>query len=106
MPERLEALEETEATNQELLVELLRAVRGEQEPPASQPSTYGIMGWPERSFELRTRFAPITWLGRVLLWIVFFPIGIWRSLNHQRKKGARRTVKKVEAMLAERDGSV
>jgi hypothetical protein len=52
---------------------------------------------------VRTIIAPIFWLGRVLLWIVFLPIGIWRSLRHHRKKSERRTVKQVEKMLDERE---
>lgn len=43
--------------------------------------------------------APIFWIGRIFLWIVFLPLGIWRSLRHHRKKGERRTVKKVEKMM-------
>jgi hypothetical protein len=33
--------------------------------------------------------APFFWLGRVTLWILFFPLGIWRSLVHHRKKAVR-----------------
>jgi hypothetical protein len=47
--------------------------------------------------------APFFWFGRILLWIFLFPIGVWRSLVHHRKKGERRTVKRVEKMLDERD---
>lgn len=39
--------------------------------------------------------APFTWLGRVLLWLVFFPVGIWRSVHHGRKKTERRIVEEV-----------
>jgi hypothetical protein len=42
-------------------------------------------------------------LGRVLLWIFLLPVGICRSLRHHRKKEARKTVKKVEKMMDERD---
>lgn len=49
---------------------------------------------------MRTLLTPVFWLGRVLLWIVFFPLGIWRSLVHHRKKGQRRT---EEAMVRELD---
>ena len=28
---------------------------------------------------------PLKWLGRVTLWIVFWPAGLWRSLRHGRK---------------------
>lgn len=52
---------------------------------------------------MRTILAPFFWLGRITLWIVFFPIGIWRSLRHHRKKGERRVEKRVEKMLADRD---
>lgn len=52
---------------------------------------------------MRLLFAPILWLGRIFLWIVLFPIGVWRSLRHHRKKGERRTIRKVEKMLDERE---
>lgn len=52
---------------------------------------------------MRTVLAPVFWLGRMTLWVLFFPIGIWRSLRHHRKKGERRTAKRVERMLAERE---
>lgn len=50
--------------------------------------------------------APLFWFGRVLLWVFLFPIGVWRSLRHHRKKGERRTQKQLERMLAERDSKV
>lgn len=30
-------------------------------------------------------WAPAKWLGRVTLWVCFFPLGIWRSVTHGRK---------------------
>jgi fatty acid desaturase len=47
--------------------------------------------------------APFTWLGRVLLWVFLFPVGVWRSLRHHRKKGERRSTKQMEKMLDERE---
>ena len=38
----------------------------------------------------RILFAPIFWLGRVCLWILFFPLGFWRSLRHSQKKRDRK----------------
>jgi hypothetical protein len=32
------------------------------------------------------------WLGRMTLWFLFLPLGIWRSLVHHRKKAQRRAV--------------
>ena len=26
------------------------------------------------------------WLGRVLLWVVFLPLGLWRSIKHGKDK--------------------
>jgi len=52
---------------------------------------------------MRTLFAPIFWLGRVLLWVVFFPLGIWRSLVHHRKKGERRTADMLRRELDRRE---
>jgi hypothetical protein len=31
----------------------------------------------------------VFWLGRMTLWVLFFPLGIWRSLRHHRKKGVK-----------------
>lgn len=28
----------------------------------------------------------IKWIGRVLLWILVLPIGIWRTIRHGRRK--------------------
>jgi hypothetical protein len=28
----------------------------------------------------------LKWLGRVTLWVVFLPIGIWRSVRHGRRQ--------------------
>jgi hypothetical protein len=51
---------------------------------------------------MSTLTAPFRWIGRVLLWIVFFPLGIWRSVvNHSRKKERRRM--KFEAEQREKD---
>lgn len=36
---------------------------------------------------------PITFAGRVLLWIFAWPLGLWRSLRHGQKKDARRASK-------------
>lgn len=33
---------------------------------------------------------PLKYLGRVALWLVFWPAGLWRSLTHGRSKGANR----------------
>lgn len=41
----------------------------------------------------------VKWFGRVLLWIFLFPIGVWRSLRHGRRKTEKRI---LEAMREER----
>ena len=33
---------------------------------------------------------PLCWAGRVLLWLVFWPAGLWRSIRHGHKADARR----------------
>lgn len=33
---------------------------------------------------------PAKWVGRVLLWVFFLPLGIWRSVRHQQKTRERR----------------
>jgi hypothetical protein len=38
---------------------------------------------------MRVFVAPFFYIGRILLWILILPIGIWRSLVHHRKKGQR-----------------
>jgi hypothetical protein len=51
---------------------------------------------------MRSILAPLTWLGRVILWIPpLTPIGIWRSLRYSRKKGERRVEKRIEKRLGE-----
>lgn len=34
--------------------------------------------------------APILWLGRVCLWILFWPVGLWRSIHRSRSKAEAR----------------
>lgn len=35
----------------------------------------------------------VKWLGRVMLWLVFLPLGLWRSIRHGRKKDLARLEK-------------
>lgn len=50
---------------------------------------------------MRLLMAPIFWAGRVLLWIVFLPVGLWRSIRHGRKQSERRTAKLLAKELRE-----
>lgn len=34
--------------------------------------------------------APVFWLGRVSLWVLFLPLGLWRSVRHGRKQSEKR----------------
>lgn len=51
---------------------------------------------------MRIFVAPLLWLGRISLWVLILPVGIWRSLRHHRKKGERRTLAKLEKRMAKR----
>ena len=42
---------------------------------------------------MRIILAPFLWLGRVSLWILFFPLGLWRSVRHGKKQSERRQAK-------------
>lgn len=33
---------------------------------------------------------PMLWAGRVVLWLAFWPLGLWRSLRHHAKAAQRR----------------
>ena len=44
---------------------------------------------------MRTLMAPVFWAGRVLLWIVFLPLGLWRSVRHGKKQSERRQAKLI-----------
>lgn len=48
----------------------------------------------------RALLAPVFWVGRIALWIFLFPIGVWRSMVHHRKKAQRRTMKQVREETA------
>lgn len=37
----------------------------------------------------------IKWLGRVSLWIVLLPVGIWRSVRHGRKQSEARIIEEM-----------
>ena len=52
---------------------------------------------------MRTILAPFLWLGRVMLWIVFLPLGLWRSIVHGRKKSERRQAKLIAEELDKRE---
>lgn len=38
----------------------------------------------------------IKWIGRMLLWLILFPIGIWRSIRHGNKKTEKRIIDAME----------
>lgn len=38
----------------------------------------------------------LKWLGRVVLWILLLPVGIWRSFRHGRKKSEKKILKAIE----------
>ena len=39
----------------------------------------------------------IKWMGRVMLWLVFWPVGLWRSIHHGRKKAIEQAVRQATA---------
>lgn len=47
-------------------------------PPAR--TAHGVVWW----LLVGWYWAPAKWLGRVLLWVLFFPLGLWRSIVHGR----------------------
>jgi hypothetical protein len=42
---------------------------------AHGPIYWTLVGW---------WWGPLKWLGRVLLWLAFWPIGLWRSIRHHQ----------------------
>jgi hypothetical protein len=53
---------------------------------------------------MRTLMAPIFWLGRVTLWLVFLPLGLWRSIRHGRKQSEKRQARLIAEELGQRFG--
>jgi hypothetical protein len=51
---------------------------------------------------MRTLMAPVFWLGRVTLWIVFLPLGLWRSIRHGKKQSERRQAKLIAEELGKK----
>lgn len=39
---------------------------------------------------------PIKWAGRLLLWVLFFPLGLWRSIRHGANKRDRKASQQRE----------
>jgi hypothetical protein len=37
----------------------------------------------------------LTRLGRILLWFVLLPVGLWRSIRHGRKKRDQRLIEEI-----------
>lgn len=46
----------------------------------------------------------VKWLGRVLLWVVFWPAGLWRSIRHGSRKRDARNVEQLADAIARREG--
>jgi hypothetical protein len=46
--------------------------------------------------------APVLFLGRIALGVLFFPIGTWRSLGHNRDEAERGAARTLERMMAGR----
>ena len=44
---------------------------------------------------MRLLAAPFTWAGRVALWLLFWPVGLWRSIRHGRRKDQRQLVREL-----------
>jgi len=44
---------------------------------------------------LRMLWAVVKWAGRVTLWVVFWPLGLWRSWRHGRDKDMARLEQKL-----------
>lgn len=40
------------------------------------------------------------WCGRVVLWLFFWPAGLWRSLRHGRRKDARAIAEAIKERSA------
>jgi hypothetical protein len=68
------------------------------EPPGPSLATMHEL----RCDPMRALTAPFAWLGRVALWVLFLPVGIWRSMRHHRKKGERRALAKFEKKYADK----
>lgn len=49
-------------------------------------------------------WAPLAWLGRVLLWVVVWPVGLWRSWRHGRKRQARQADRHLASELKRHGG--
>jgi hypothetical protein len=39
----------------------------------------------------------IKWLGRVTLWFVFLPLGLWRSIRHGKNKRQAEVLRAIQA---------
>jgi len=53
--------------------------------------TMRILTAPFRAF-----WAIITKLGRISLWLLFLPLGLWRSIRHGRKKNNARLLAQMK----------
>ena len=45
---------------------------------------------------------PLCWVGRVTLWLVAWPLGLWRSVRHGRRKRDRQDRAWAEATFGQR----
>lgn len=65
-----------------------RPLTGRPHPAPHRPArtAHGAVWW----LCIGWWWAPAMWAGRVVWWLVFWPIGLWRSLRHSRRQGERR----------------
>ena len=52
---------------------------------------------------VRPILAPVFWAGRVSLWLLFLPLGLWRSIRHGKKQSERRQAKLIAKELGRQD---
>lgn len=53
---------------------------------ANGPGYWLLVGW---------WWNPLKWVGRVLLWLLLWPVGLWRSIRHGRKKSEQRIIRQT-----------
>jgi hypothetical protein len=51
---------------------------------------------------MRLFTAPLFWFGRVSLWLLFLPLGLWRSIHHGKKQSERRQAKLIAKEISKR----
>jgi hypothetical protein len=58
----------------------------------------GEISWKYVKWTGRVTWGSLKWTARMSLWLFIWPVGLWRSLHHSKKKGQKKAMAEVQKM--------